>query len=513
MISARLLKLWRHQHFFVFTIIFVSTVFRAWFSYHHDLLQDEAYYWQWSRHLAWGYYDNTPFMAVLIRAFTTVFGTSELSVRGSALLSAVVISVFIYLLALKFTNRSVALVAIVLSSMLPLFAAGSVIMTQDPVQLMFWTATLWTVASAIDGRRGAWLVAGICAGLTIMSKLNGVLLLPSILLFIVLDPVARARWLKRPEPYAAAALALLMFVPFVWWNASHHDAFWHHISAMGTRSSASDGFGKWFLRFLGDQAIEISPGFFFIFLFAIFQRHWGKGNYSGRSLFLWCPTIVVFGATALLSFTSKVEGNWAVAAYPTGVILTAAFVVQMWGSGSIAKRVMVVASAIIAAFISSFFLTPQPYYRLGLMPNGVPGDRTNELYGWDALGEHVAQVLNTESPGTFVFSVNYKIPSELAFYLPGRPQTYSFFLHDRPSEYEFWENPKRMVGRNGLFVIEGDSIDRLPELETVFHHVTVLPPFNVYRPLPYGIKPIRTLQLAYCTGFRGYNQKHWVEGF
>jgi len=39
-------------------LLFVLTAFRLWFAATHDLLQDEAYYWQWSRHLAWGYYDK-----------------------------------------------------------------------------------------------------------------------------------------------------------------------------------------------------------------------------------------------------------------------------------------------------------------------------------------------------------------------------------------------------------------------------------------------------------------------
>ena len=40
----------------------------------------------------------------------------------------------------------------------------------------------------------------------------------------------------------------------------------------------------------------------------------------------------------------------------------------------------------------------------------------------------------------FVFGINYRMPSEAAFYLPGRPQTYALFLHYKASEYLFWEN-------------------------------------------------------------------------
>ena len=35
---------------------------------------DEAYYWLWSRHLAFGYYDHPPMVALLIRAGTLIAG-------------------------------------------------------------------------------------------------------------------------------------------------------------------------------------------------------------------------------------------------------------------------------------------------------------------------------------------------------------------------------------------------------------------------------------------------------
>ena len=51
------------------------------------MVPDEAYYWVWSRHLAFGYLDHPPVVAWVIRAGTTMFGTNEFAVRfGAALL-------------------------------------------------------------------------------------------------------------------------------------------------------------------------------------------------------------------------------------------------------------------------------------------------------------------------------------------------------------------------------------------------------------------------------------------
>src|SRR4030095_4111261 len=42
---------------------------------------DEAYYWMWSKHLAGGYYDHPPMVAVVIRLGTLIAGDTELGVR------------------------------------------------------------------------------------------------------------------------------------------------------------------------------------------------------------------------------------------------------------------------------------------------------------------------------------------------------------------------------------------------------------------------------------------------
>ncbi len=111
----------------------------------------------------------------------------------------------------------------------------------------------------------------------------------------------------------------------------------------------------------------------------------------------------------------------------------------------------------------------------------------------------------------FVFGVNYRMPSEAAFYLPGQPQTYSLFLHDRANEYMFWENPAKLQGRDAVFVNDSDTSDHFDDLRAVFVRVVPQPPLCIYR-APYT-KPIRTLQIVRCYGFRGYDPRQWQKGW
>jgi hypothetical protein len=45
-----------------------------------NLTYDEAYYWLYSQHLAWGYYDHHPLIALFIKSGYTVF-QNELGLR------------------------------------------------------------------------------------------------------------------------------------------------------------------------------------------------------------------------------------------------------------------------------------------------------------------------------------------------------------------------------------------------------------------------------------------------
>src|SRR2546430_4595740 len=49
---------------------------------------DEAYYWMWSKHLAGGYYDHPPMVAVVIRLGTLIAGDTEFGVRVVSILLA-----------------------------------------------------------------------------------------------------------------------------------------------------------------------------------------------------------------------------------------------------------------------------------------------------------------------------------------------------------------------------------------------------------------------------------------
>ena len=385
-------------------------------------------------------------------------------------------------------------------------------MTQDPVHVALWSITLYIAWIALGQTKsrpsyGWWLVAGFFAGLTAMAKLNGILILAGIFLYVCLVPDAR-RWLKHPAPYIATVLAFLVLSPFLIWNHTHENAFWIHIHTMGLRGADKAKTLRWTGEFLGAQAVLLSPILFLTYLYTLkLPQLADEPDQTVRPLlYLWSASAIVFAVTVLQTFKSRVEGNWSVSSYVSGVILVGWLIARSKGK----TRIWHYTGIGLAVLMTAIVYFPSIGYALGLR---LKSDRTTDLHGWRQLASRVEteQTAVGGPQNSFVFGINYRMPSELAFYLPGHPTTFSIFLHDRRNEYMFWTDPNTQIGKNAIFVNDTDSADHIQDCQAVFKHVEIEPALKIYR-YPYK-KPIRTIQIYRCYAFKGYNPAQWEKGW
>lgn len=220
-----------------------------------DLIPEEAYYWNYAQHPDIGYLDHPPMTAWLIGLGTQLLGDTELGVRLFAWLGWFATAVFAFRLARNLFGSSAAFVTLLLVATLPFPFASGLIMTPDAPLAAAWAATLFYLERALLGeRRSAWLGVGIGMGLGMLSKYTIGLLAPATLLFLLIDPSAR-RWLRRPEPYLAAAVGLALFSPVILWNLRHD---WASFAFQTTRRlSAPVLFSTHDL--LGSMAVLLTP--------------------------------------------------------------------------------------------------------------------------------------------------------------------------------------------------------------------------------------------------------------
>lgn len=186
-----------------------------------ELMPEEAYYWNYSRHLDIGYLDHPPLVAWLIRLGTGVFGDTEFGVRFGAFCSGGIASFFLFRLTRDLFGDASGLLVLVLAQALPFFFFSGMLMTPDAPLTAAWAASLYFSQRALlAGRSSAWLWAGLSLGVGLLAKYTIGLVGFAVFMFVLLDAPSR-RWLRRWEPYAAVLIAVGVFAPVIVWNARH----------------------------------------------------------------------------------------------------------------------------------------------------------------------------------------------------------------------------------------------------------------------------------------------------
>lgn len=187
-----------------------------------ELLHQEAYYWNYGQHMALGYLDHPPLLAWMIRGSTELFGTREFAVRLVAFFCWMITAFFSYRTTRFFYDRTTALGVLLLIAVLPGFFCTGFLSTPDAPLIACWAATLFFLQKAlIQEQQSAWFGVGIALGLGMLSKYTIVLLAPCILVYMTIDRRSR-KWYAKPEPYLAACLSLLIFLPVIIWNAENN---------------------------------------------------------------------------------------------------------------------------------------------------------------------------------------------------------------------------------------------------------------------------------------------------
>jgi 4-amino-4-deoxy-L-arabinose transferase-like glycosyltransferase len=283
---------------------------------------DEAYYWIWSKHLAFGYYDHPPGVALVIRLGTMIAGDTELGVRLVSILLALPMSFAVYRTAeILFGGQRVAATATILLNVTLMAAVGTLIVTPDSPLLVASSFVLFFLAKVLESGRGEWwLAVGAAAGLALVSKYTALFFGPAILIWLISVPALR-RWLLSPWLYLGGLVALVVFSPVILWNADHQ---WvSFIKQLGRGEVV--GFRLSFIGELIPTQIAFATPLVFVLgamgFYALARRE--GGALASRALIntmFWTITLYFLWH----SLHARVEANWFAPVYPPLAIAAAA---------------------------------------------------------------------------------------------------------------------------------------------------------------------------------------------
>jgi dolichol-phosphate mannosyltransferase len=282
-----------------------------------ELLFEEAYYWNYAKHLDIGYLDHPLMVAWIIRPFVALMGNIEFAVRAGAFLCWLVTAWFSYRLTRDVLGRAAAYRALTLVAVLPVFFFFGVFMSPDAPLTACWSAAIYfTYRVVIKEEPRAWLGLGVALGLGMISKYTVVLLGAAIVVFVLIDRPSR-RWLARPQPYIAALIALVLFSPVIVWNWQQDWASF----AFQSQDRLASKFSFSLPRFAGNVIALLTPtGILSVIALVVCRRQLtsgfaapvvSAGATSARSYFLltWLALFPV-AAYAAISLFRESKLNW-----------------------------------------------------------------------------------------------------------------------------------------------------------------------------------------------------------
>ena len=380
-----------------------------------ELAHDEAYYWLYSRHLDWGYFDHPPFVAIVIRFFSFL-PQSEFAVRiGFIILQFASLFLLLSLTGFQF-------VSLLLFFSFPLASVTGLLALPD-IPLLFMTASYCYFLKKYlekDSARLAVLL-GLNIALLFYAKYHGVLL-------VFFTIIAVPKVLKRKSFYLVTLIAVLAFMPHLFWQHQHEYSTlrYHFID----RPSSSFSL-KRTLEYIGLQiflaGFLIGPVVWWIIL-----KKKVTSDFDRAMKFISIGTVLFF---LFSSFAKKVEANWTIfLAIPMIYLISGSMELKkLWN-----KRLLY-CSFIIIVLVRVLFVLPESIVNI---------KRINEFKGWKVWSKEIQR----DCEGKPLLANSYQIASKLSYYL--NTEIGALNYHSRKNQFDFWRFEQNLPTKEICYVTD-----------------------------------------------------------
>lgn len=393
---------------------------------HYGYFPDELYFIACSDHLAWGYVDLPPLIAVLLKTARALFGDSLQAIRLFAALAGAANILLAGRIARelgggRYAQGLTALAVLMASANLSM----DHYMSMNAFEPLFWMGFAFVVIRIINtGNQKLWLWAGLIAGIGLNNKYSMAFFCLGAVVGLVLTRERRA--FLQPWIWLAALLAFFLTLPNLMWNIQHHFPFLE-LMANIRRSGTNMAFTP--LRFLVVQTIFLLPVNLPVWLSGLFWLLFSKegGRYrvlgytylvvfsimflpNGKPYYLLpvYPMLMAAGAVVLEKWFSRPRLQWAKPAF--------AIILLLFGISGIPFSIPVLSPEAYIRYSTLMHFAPPPIerVRLGPMPHFFA-----DQFGWEEMTRVVAKAFNSlpaeERKKTAIFARNYAEAAAIDF--------------------------------------------------------------------------------------------------
>lgn len=485
------------NHWLLSSLVLILGVFtlRLAFFGGMEVIPQEAYYWNYAQHLSPGYLDHPPLVAATIWSGEALLGHGALGTRFGAILYGLLFIGFFYRYARLQVDTTSALAASALALCLPYFFMGSgFLMTPDAPLTLAWVMALYFFYRAlVDAEKNAWYGVGLAMGLGMLSKYSIALLAPAAAAFILIDPQAR-RVLLSKEPYLAVLVAMVVFAPVIYWNASHD---WASFSFQS--SGRFDEEPKFYLDMMLGNIVAIVtplPLLALPYLFTKKITHTQKADTPFNTrvrLFIGCFLLVPMSVFAWNALKYEPRYNWT---GPLWITLLPMLAWLMVNADRLRWRPL---AGSLKAFGKPLLFTLICLYAvlLHFLSIGLPGidypRGMARLIGWPQVARDIEQLREAQPDKDNVVIAGldkYFISSKLAYY--GTPEflgknrklevTGIHLLEGNSLMFAYWHPAEEFRGKTVIMLARSRSDLETQKLAPYFERLSAqITAFPVYR--------------------------------
>jgi hypothetical protein len=407
----------------------------------YGYFRDELYFIVCGEHPDWGYVDQPPLIPLIAAAMHRWFAPSLVMLRlVPALAHAATIALTgetARLLGGGRWSQAVAGLAVLCGGV---YLATGTILSTDAVQSLAWLFCSYALIRILrDGDEHWWLALGVVAGVALLTKyMIGFWLLALGVGLVATQPM---RVVARPGAYIAAAIAAVIVLPNVLWQAAHGWPFLEigRVAATGKNLVLSP------LEFLRAEIREVNGAtvplwFSGLVAFAAWRRFAALRGFA-----------VAFVVLMAAMFVLHAKPYYPAGAYPL-LFAGGAVALEAWVAARVARAAYALVIAANGLLVAPFVLPILPVAQFAAYQDWlgvVPRPQEHELLG--RLPEYYADMFGWPELAALVRHAYQSLPPE--------EQARAVFLGDNYGEAAAvdvlgtpWRVPPAISGNNQYFL-------------------------------------------------------------
>ncbi len=422
----------------------------------YGYFRDELYYLDMARHLAPGYVDAPPLVAIYAKV-ALLMGGSLFALRIiPAIAGAALVALTVFMAREFGGERYAQLLAGITVLFCPAFLLQDSLMTMNAFEPLFWMGCAVVVARIVrTGNSRLWLWFGVLAGLGLENKYSMLSFGFAVTLALLLTQ--HRREFTKQWIWMAGGVVLALFLPNLIWQIRHHFPTIEDLENV-RRESKNVVLGP--LAFVKEQIIDMHPILLLMWLPGLIWLLRSKWRVLGFTF------LIFFALMELL----HAKNYYLFPIYPM-LFAAGAVAIERWLSGwtrAIAVAVILLTSIPLLP-IFTWMLPPERLLAyqntLGFKPAKVETHMQSLLmqpiadqFGWPEMAREVAHIYNAlpaaERVQTGIFAGNYGEAGAINQFGPqyGLPHAWS-----RHQNHWFWGPPPQSY--KNLIVIQWSSED------------------------------------------------------